>query len=71
MATATVVVEVVEGQKLVLVARGERGCVVMGKLFYHQTTFIPSGPGDRRTKLFMGSFLQTITRVLLDLDFLY
>ena len=29
-------VVVVEGQKLVLVARGERGCVAMGKLFYHQ-----------------------------------
>ena len=31
-----VMVVVVEGQMLVLVARGERGCVVMGKLFYHQ-----------------------------------
>ena len=56
MATAAVVVEVVEEQKLVLVARCERGCVVMGKLFYHQTAFIPSWGPSHKT-LYGPSFL--------------
>ena len=49
VAAVVVVVIVVEGQKMmVLVVRGERGFAVMGKLFYHQTTFMGASLGDRR-----------------------
>ena len=48
-AVVVVVMVVVEGQKkIVLVVRGERGFAVMGKLFYHQTTFMGASLGDRR-----------------------
>ena len=48
-AVVVVVMVVVEGQKkMALVVRGERGFAVMGKLFYHQTTFMGASLGDRR-----------------------
>ena len=44
-ATAAVVVGVVERQKLVLVAGGGHGCVVIGKLFNQQLSWeLSSGP---------------------------